>query len=95
MTNIKAYTDEHGFECLEVNTSEGGRVTLTDFKTESGKDIHLYSSLMNPHGLGYSKNMYTNVDIDKAIKETHETIWLEEDEKESCIDFLNKRKIEM
>lgn len=95
MANVKTYTDEHGFECLEVHTSEGGRVILTDFKPESGKAIHIYNSLMNPHGLGYSKNMYTNEDIDKTIKEMQQTIWLEDNEKESCIHFLEKRKIEM
>lgn len=92
-TNFKEYTDEYGFKCLDVTTKEGGRITLTDFKKGADDQFHLYKSDMNPHGLGGSKHIYNNEDIDKAIKDINETVWFNTEEEALCIEFLESRKI--
>lgn len=74
---------------LYITTEGGGRVTICNF---SGTvDIGLYSSV-NPHGLGGSSYIRNKDDIDNKIKSVKETVWLSEEEKKACIDFLEGMK---
>ena len=92
VNEYKEVKNSYGFNSIEVMSESGGRVTLTDFKTKESDRTEVFRTVMNPHGLGYSKSSYNDAEIDVAIKETQRIVWLTDAEKEHCITFLKLRK---
>jgi hypothetical protein len=82
---------EH-FEEIKVTPIEGGRVVISNYTTLSGTgDIGSKSSI-NPHGLGGSEWIRNQADIDNHINSIKRTVWLNDEEKEALIQFLEDMK---
>jgi hypothetical protein len=66
-------------------TSEtGGTITVSFLEKENTKIV----SIMNPKGMGYTKILRNEKEIEKMIKDVKEIIWLTNDEKLETIFTL-------
>jgi hypothetical protein len=82
---IRKYRNYNGFPALSVFPESGGSISILNFGGTT--DIGLFSST-NKHGLGGSHYIRDKGDVANKIEMVKRTIWLSEEEKNACVDFL-------
>lgn len=90
---IELSVSEYGFPKIVVQTEEGGRITINDYRKEStnGFDIGTVH-MMNSKGLYGSNYICNHEAIEKHINNMHRVIWINDQERNALITFLELMK---
>jgi hypothetical protein len=89
MSNIKfGFTDVGNFPQIMIHTEKGGTYSIVDYRKD-GEDVDIGRvSVMNGRGMGGGDYIRSRKDIDRHVKNAHETIWINSEERSSIIAFL-------
>lgn len=86
MEVVKRYIDEYGFDTLVVTTSEGGRVSISNY----GGSVDIGGiSIMSPYGMGVSNYIRNKDDVDRHISSMRAIQWFDNSKQRiACTEFL-------